>query len=93
MKIIALLPIVVALSGCVGIGPPAAVVSGFNESSVEIEQDNYWGNANPQDPSVISEANRICATAGRRAEYASTRTRPVGQYGAVATHLFLCLRR
>lgn len=82
--------ILLALAGCEA-GPP--VVTAFNESSVEIRQDISMGPGSPRDPAVIAEANRICATANRRAEYASTRNVSTGQYTAEAVHLFLCLRR
>lgn len=79
-----------SLSACVA-GPP--MVAGFNGDSVEIEQDTSMGPADASDPAVIAEAQRICKTAGRRAEYASTRSRMTGQYTSAATHLFLCLGR
>jgi len=79
------------LSGC-DVPPPAPVVASFNEASVEIQQDNLFGNANANDLAVLAEADRICATGGRRAEYASTRYINT-RYTSTATHLFLCLRR
>lgn len=78
-----------ALAAC---GPTPPVVSSFNESSVEIQQDNTFGGASASDPAVIAEATRICGTAGRRAEYASTRMVQTGEYTVSAAHLFLCLR-
>ena len=89
MKPILALIVFASLSACVA-GPP--MVAGFNGDSVEIEQDTSMGAANASDPAVIAEAQRICKTAGRRAEYASTRNRMTAQYSSAATHLFLCLK-
>jgi len=75
------------IAGC-GVSPEPIVAS-YNEASVDIQQTNIFGEANASDPAVIAEAQRICATTGRRAEYASTRHN-TREY--IATHLFLCLR-
>ena len=75
-----------ALSACVPNPPP--IVTGYNEASVEIQQTQFASVSRADDPMVVAEAQRICATAGRRAEYASTR---VNTHDSVATHLFLCL--
>lgn len=68
--------------------PTPPVVTDYNGASVTIQQDILLTPANGGDPAVISEASRICGTAGRRAEYASTVT---DQRNYIARHLFLCL--
>lgn len=75
------------LSGCEN---PAPLVSDYNGASVKITQTQIATPSDPKDPAVVGEAQRICGTAGRRAEYASTRLNP-NTYEA--THLFLCLDR
>lgn len=74
-----------AVAGCGG----PTVVSSFNGDSVAIQSSERNG---PEDAVAFSEASRICSTAGRRAEYASSRQIYAPQY-MVPTfeHLFLCL--
>jgi hypothetical protein len=81
-----------ALAGC-DLPRPPPVVSAYNEASVEIQQDSTIFPSRGDDPTVIAEAQRICATANRRAEYASSRSFGGGYHGSTTAHLFLCLRR
>jgi len=84
-KIVALFPII-ALSACVATTP---VVTDFNGDSVQVQ-----ASSSTADESVKAEANRICQTVNKRAEYASSRQLPsTGQYDFSITyaHLFLCL--
>jgi hypothetical protein len=74
-----------ALSAC-ALPPPT--VTAYNESSVQIQQNTLQVAANPRHEMVVAEANRICGTSGRRAEYASSQ---VDTAANTATHLFLCL--
>ena len=77
------LPLILAaltLSACVA--PPA--VTDFNGASVKITQP--LGLPAPAAPS-IAEADRICAKAGKRAEFASSRVSAPN----VTEYLFLCL--
>lgn len=67
-----------ALSACA----PTAV-TGFNGNSIRIQSQS-----SVPTPEVVAEAQRICATEGLNAEYASTRT---NDYNRVSNHLFLCL--
>ncbi len=84
MKYITLV-VFLALVGC---AEPDPLVADFNGDSVKIQQSTALRGANADDPKVIAEANKICATRKRRAEYASTLMN-AGNY--TATHLFLCL--
>ena len=63
-------------------------MSDYNGASVKIQQNIALEAPNPDDPRIAAEAGRICGTAGKRAEYASTVT---SQQNYTATHLFLCL--
>lgn len=75
---------ILAIAGCVPVPP---VVSDFNGSSVKVQTVSL---ADPSaTPEALAEANRICQTAaGKRAEYASTRSLPDGY---TFEHLYLCL--
>lgn len=65
--------------------PP--MVTGFNGDSVTIQSQTAANNAD-----VTAEAERICATVGSRAEYASSRQVHAPQYMVPTyNHLFLCL--
>jgi hypothetical protein len=92
MKRLAFLVGAGALLAACDVPNPPPVVASFNEASVEIQQEAILQPSRPDDPAVVSEAQRICATAGRRAEYASTRM-VTSRYQTTAAHLFLCLRR
>lgn len=67
-----------ALSACA-----PTVVTGFNGNSIRIQSQ-----ASRPTPEVVAEAQRVCATEGLYAEYASTQT---NDYTWVSNHLFLCL--
>lgn len=67
--------------------PLPGVVSDFNGSSVKIRQETV-ANVPGVTPQIEEEAARICATAKKKAEYASTLSAPTKEY---AEHLFLCL--
>lgn len=60
------------------------IVSDYNGASVKIQTDMFTPNAGE---STQAEANRICATNRKRAEYASSRALPEYTY----EHLYLCL--
>lgn len=79
-RILALVVAAASLSACVA--PPA--VTDFNGASVKITQP--LGLPAPAAPS-IAEADRICAKAGKRAEFASSRISAPN----VTEYLFLCL--
>jgi hypothetical protein len=66
--------------------PPTPIVSDYNGASVKIQAPGFYGSGTPR-PEDIAEANRICGTAKKRAEYASTSA--AGEY--TVNHLFLCL--
>lgn len=85
-KIIAAL-IATALAGCMTNPPP--VVVDYNEASVKVQQFQMVLPSEADKAAIKAEAERICATSGRRAEYASTTT---DTRTTTATHLFLCLR-
>ncbi len=73
------------LAGC---GEPPMVTE-FNGDSVTV-QSQTAGNS----PEVTAEAQRICATHRRRAEYASSRQVYAPQFMVPTyAHLFLCLSR
>lgn len=78
-----------ALAGC-EIGAPPPLVADYNGASVKIQTRDLFGESRADAPAVVAEASRICGSAGRRAEYAST-LRSSQTY--TATHLFLCLGR
>jgi hypothetical protein len=87
-KLFLVLPIAVFLAGC-AVAPDTPVVAAFNGDSVEIQSSE-----GATDPAVVAEANRICGTANKRAEIASTRQLPPAhQYDLFprSSHLFLCL--
>ena len=83
-KTVFLLP-VIALSACVATTP---VVTDFNGDSVQVQASSATA-----DEAVRAEATRICQTVNKRAEYASSRPLPSGQYEFTVNyaHLFLCL--
>ena len=79
----------VALAGLLVLGacgePP--MVTDFNGDSVTIQSQTAANNAD-----VTAEAQRICTTVGRKAEYASSRQVHAPQYMVPTyNHLFLCL--
>lgn len=77
----------IALAGCMANPPP--VVVDYNEASVKVQQTQLVMPSEADKAAVKAEAERICATSGRKAEYAST-TVPPNSYAA--NHLFLCLK-
>ncbi len=84
-KIVAILPIVGALSGCVKANP---IVSEYNGDSVTIVT-SALSNVDEAKAAAQAEATRICRTGGRsRAEYASTR---MNQNTYENYNLYLCL--
>jgi hypothetical protein len=74
-----------SVAGCAN---PDPVVSDYNGASVKITQTQVAALSDPTDPAIVNQAVRICATDGRKAEYASTVRNP---NTSQATHLFLCL--
>lgn len=76
-----------ALAGC--LANPAPVVVDYNGSSVKVQQFQVTLPTEADKALIREEAQRICATDGRRAEYASTTNDPRTTTG---THLFLCLK-
>lgn len=74
-----------ALTACVATTP---VVTEFNGDSVQVQASSATNNAE-----ITAEATRICQTVNKRAEYASSRQLPSGQYDFTVNylHLFLCL--
>lgn len=78
---------ILALLTVVACAPLPGVVSDFNGSSVKIRQETV-ANVPGVTPQIEEEAARICATAKKKAEYASTLSAPTKEY---AEHLFLCL--
>lgn len=75
-----------ALLGLAACGEPPMVTE-FNGDSVTIQSQT-----SSKDAEVTAEAERICGTVNRNAEYASSRQAHAPQY-MVPTyhHLFLCL--
>lgn len=94
---LAAIALALALAGCAN-GPSAPpVISDFNGDSVKLNVACGGGNAclHPR-PEDDAEANRICGSRGRKAQYASSRTAnevdPV--LGIVMyhyEHLYLCV--
>lgn len=78
---------VVGLVAACGPNPPP-VVTDYNAASVKIQQLQIAAMSSPEDPAVVGEAQRICSTTGKKAEYAST---TYNSQSSTATHLFLCL--
>lgn len=74
--------------GLIGCAEPAPMVIGFNGDSVEIQQSTLFDEPDASLPEIRSEAARICGTAGKVPEYASSR--PDYDNGTTI-HLFLCL--
>lgn len=74
-----------ALAGC-SADAAQPIVSDYNGASVKIAQTNFLGEG-VRGPKTDAEAQRICATGSKRAEYASTRQS--GEYEV--EHLYLCL--
>lgn len=71
--------LLLAVAGCTG-----PVVSDFNGASVKIQT---YLTSQEEMANALTEAQRICGTAGKRAEFASTRY--MGNYAY--EHLYLCL--
>ena len=67
--------------------PTDGIVAEFNGDSVTIRQPTVV-NIPGLTPQIEAEASRICGTAEKRAEFASTLQPPSAAY---ADHLFLCL--
>ena len=90
----------VVLASCTGLGPaPVPVISSFNEASVGIQLDGFAMDLATQETkdAAIAAANDqaegVCRRGpNRRAEFASTRNIPTGQYAYVIERLYLCLR-
>lgn len=80
-------PAILTLLAFAACAPLPGVVSDFNGSSVKIRQETV-ANVPGVTPQIEAEATRICATAKKKAEYASTLSAPTNEY---AEHLFLCL--
>ena len=86
------------LSGC-AVPNPEPVISGFNEASVSIQldglslelSDQATRNAAFAKADVIA-ANTCARGPKRRAEFASSRNIPTGEYTYVVELLYLCLR-
>lgn len=99
-------PCIAALAvslGVAGCGTPQSmtepIVSSFNEASVEIqvgEGDMGFMSEEMREQAVQradAKAAEICARGpNRRAEFASQRRVPVGQYTSVTRRLYLCLK-
>lgn len=88
MKKLILALTALSLAGCMT--NPAPVVVDYNEASVKVQQFQLVLPSEADKAAIKAEAERICATSGRRAEYAST---TMDQRSTTATHLFLCLKR
>lgn len=86
MKIIPIVAAVAILSACASDGSQVQpVVSGFNGSSVSIQQAAMW-RSDPL-PQTTAEAASVCARVGKQAEYASMRM--VGEF--TGEFLYLCV--
>ncbi len=66
--------------------PPTATVSDYNGASVKI-QTSQLADAAQTKANALTEANRICARNGKKAEYAST----INKQDYTSEHLFMCL--
>jgi len=86
MKPLFALASIITLSAC--LANPAPVIVDYNGSSVKVQQFQVVMPSEEDKAKIKAEAERICATNGRRAEYASTVNDPRTTTG---THLFLCL--
>ena len=92
--------LVLALAGCdMPEAQIAPVVSSFNEASVGIQLNGNamdFSSAERQAAAVQAadaKAQEICSRGpNRRAEFASSRNLPTGQYSYVRERLYLCLR-
>lgn len=84
MKIVLAMAGVLALSACM---PSTATVSDFNGASVKI-QTNIMADRKEAAANAQKEADRICATNKKRAEYASSIPVPRTD---VNEHLYMCL--
>lgn len=85
IRILASTTFLLILAGC---EEPAPFVTGFNGSSVEIQQSTIFAEADPSLPEIQSEAIRICGKVGKTPEYASS---TLNYDTGTTTHLFLCL--
>lgn len=97
MRFVSILCLSILLAGCMSNTSAPPVVADFNGDSVKVNVDCAGGNAclKPR-PEDDAEANRICQTRGRKAQYASstqgTKIEPIlgiTQYNF--THLYLCV--
>jgi hypothetical protein len=77
----------VSLFGLAGCTPGPSQISQFNGDSVTVRRIEL-GVPNPADPAVVSEAVRICQSAGKTAQYASLE---VNMDTFEVSYLFLCL--
>jgi len=88
------------LMSCSGLVPaPEPVISSFNEASVGIQLQGFaMEMASPEVRNAAlaaadDQAAGVCRRGpNRRAEFASTRNVPTGQYSYVIERLYLCLR-
>jgi hypothetical protein len=91
-------PLSLVLAAC-ATGPIEPAVSSFNEASVAIQLNGNQMEFSTEETrqAAIQRANalaaEICARGpNRRAEFASSRNIPTGQYTYVVERLYLCLR-
>lgn len=89
--------VVLAIAGCVTNLEPA--ISSFNEASVAIQLDgsSLEFSDQPSRDAAVAKADVLAADTcrrgpNRRAEFASSRNVPTGQYTYVVERLYLCLR-
>lgn len=75
----------IALAGC---EPGPAQVTQFNGDSVTITRIELGLTINEQNPEVAAEAERICASAGKRSVYGSV---DVNYDTYEVSYLYLCL--
>lgn len=83
MRLFSLMMTVAFVAACT---PGPGAVSQFNGDSVTISQDTTWQIGGRTDE-TDAEANRICAKAGKTAEYASSRQ----LLGYVHENFYLCV--
>jgi len=84
VKRLAIFAFGLGLAGCVESSIP--VVSDYNGASVKIQEPGLF-TSTPPSAAAIAEAGKICKTAGKRANFASSSM--VSEYRV--DHLFLCL--
>lgn len=82
-KALPLMALGFVLTACVSQSEP--IVTDFNGDSVKISQTNYFGEGARSD-ATDAEANRICKTRNRTAEFASQRILP----NYIYEYLYLC---